>query len=218
MGLRKGESARMEWLNERRDHCGDDCLLWPYAHVRGYGHFVVNKKHIYAHRYMCQIVHGEPPTPSHQASHGCGNGHKGCVNPKHLSWKTQSENQLDRRQHGTTKRNIGGRPGTLSHTDAERIRHIARFKTQDEIAEMFKTTRGNVQFIVHGKTKTRVFGLERQRIKTVLAKSDRPLSCGEIQIAARLVSKGAAESLVSRMCNDGLIIRAKVGLYTLPST
>lgn len=60
--------------------------------------------------YMCELVHGAPPTPDHEAAHSCGKGHEGCIHPKHLSWATHSENQLDRREHGTNKKKGGPRP------------------------------------------------------------------------------------------------------------
>jgi hypothetical protein len=107
----------------------------------------------YAHRYMCVLIHGEPPSDKHQASHSCGRGHEKCVNPRHISWKTPSGNQLDRRSHGTTKRNRYGPTGRLTIFQAEEIRRLRPHKTQDELANMFGTSRGNVQFILSGKTK-----------------------------------------------------------------
>src|SRR3972149_10759839 len=78
------------------------CLIWPFStNGTGYGRLGVDGKGYYAHRYMCELVNGPPPTPDHEASHDCGNGHLGCVHPRHLEWKTASENHLDRRRHGT---------------------------------------------------------------------------------------------------------------------
>jgi hypothetical protein len=69
---------------------------------------------LYAHRLMCQLAHGDPPTPDHIAAHSCGRGHEGCVNPNHLSWKTYSENELDKRVHGTTRNPWWGKKGKLT--------------------------------------------------------------------------------------------------------
>lgn len=92
-----------------RAHVADDdgpCLTWPLFIDRVNGHGTVSYcgKLYKAHRYMCELAHGAPPTPDHEAAHSCGKGHEGCIHPKHLSWATHSENQLDRRKHGTNKK------------------------------------------------------------------------------------------------------------------
>lgn len=212
----KGKSACKEWLDDRVGHKSDDCLIWPFSSARGYGHFAVNRKLVYAHRYMCELVNGPPPTPKHQASHSCGNGHKGCVSPKHLSWKTQSGNQLDRRLHGTANRNTYGRGGKLSSAQVERMRSLAGSKTHDELAEMFDTARTNVQLIVSGKTKVKAFGLERQRVRNVLAKATKPLSGPQIAAAAYIASTRATASMLYRMVMDGEAVRSSYGFYVAP--
>jgi hypothetical protein len=76
---------------------GPDCLIWPFSREQtGYAGSVRRGKKMYIHRYVCELIHGEPPTPKHHAAHSCNNGPGGCVNPKHISWKTNAENQLDR--------------------------------------------------------------------------------------------------------------------------
>jgi hypothetical protein len=89
-----GKSKLMRWIGEHLDYQGDDCLIWPFGRrPSGYGlMFLSGHKSIDVHRYICIQVHGEPPSPKHHASHSCGQGHLGCVNPKHVRWKTQSEN------------------------------------------------------------------------------------------------------------------------------
>lgn len=212
----KGKSACKQWLDDRAGHKSADCLIWPFSTARGYGHFCLNQKHVYAHRYMCELINGAPPTPAHQAAHSCGNGHKGCVHPQHLSWKTQSENQIDRRLHGTTKRNKNGHPGSLTPAQVLAIRSLGGSKTQDEIAAMFGTTRTNVQLILAGKTKVRIFGLQRQRIKNLLSKADKPLTGPQIAIGAHLVNSSAAVNMLCRMAEDGEVVRSSYGFYTLP--
>jgi hypothetical protein len=213
----KGKSACQKWLDDHAGYKGDGCLIWPFSGPRGYGHFKCNGKRSYAHRYMCTLIHGDPPSDKHQASHSCGRGHEGCVHPLHLSWKTQSENQLDRRIHGTTKRNGNGWAGKVTIAQAEEIRRLAPKKTQDELAGIFGTSRGNIQFILNGQTKLRAVGLERQRIITALTKAQRPLSARDIKTSARLATDRAAYSMLKRMVNTGVIVRSGAGEYTLPS-
>jgi DNA-binding CsgD family transcriptional regulator len=150
----KGNYACQRWLDDHAGHEGEACLIWPFSGPRGYGQFKSSSgERMYAHRYMCTLVHGDPPSDEHQASHSCGRGHEKCVNPRHISWKTPSGNQLDRRMHGTTKRNRYGPTGRLTIAQAEEIRRLRAHKTQDELANMFGTSRGNVQFILSGQTK-----------------------------------------------------------------
>ena len=105
MGTRKGQPSPhrgkgrgLAWLKAHIDHQGDDCLIWPHSqNHQGYGQLGYFGKVRKAHHIMCLLVHGEAPTPRHHAAHSCGNGHKGCAHPKHLSWKTPTENRLEAR-------------------------------------------------------------------------------------------------------------------------
>lgn len=125
----KGNGKTIQWIRDHQAYQHDDwCLMWPFSRTRGYGTFVYLGKGYYAHRFMCELVHGEPPTPAHQAAHSCGNGHLGCVNPKHLAWKTQSENQLDCREHGTQAKTDTGNKGRLSLALADEIRALKGIK------------------------------------------------------------------------------------------
>ncbi len=60
----------------------DDCVTWPLGtNGHGYGLLVYNGERIAAHRLVCILAHGDPPSPELFALHSCGNGHLGCVNP-----------------------------------------------------------------------------------------------------------------------------------------
>lgn len=101
-------------------HSGDDCLTWPYMKNQfGRPQFWLDGKNAHVCRYICEITHGKPPTPSHEAAHSCGKGHLACVSPHHLSWKTAKENAADRVAHGTHSR--GERNGASKLTDAQRV-------------------------------------------------------------------------------------------------
>lgn len=94
-------SKLMLWIRDvALTHRSTECLIWPFARTRdGYGGIGRKGKALKAHRYICIWVHGEPPEPQYHAAHSCGNGHLGCVSPKHLSWKTPSANSLEGRKH-----------------------------------------------------------------------------------------------------------------------
>lgn len=139
----------IEWINAHAGHQGDDCLLWPYScSSPGYGQFMADKQRHGAHRYMCELVKGPPPTPEHLAAHSCGN--RRCVNPKHLSWKTAQQNQDDRRHQGTA--NTYGNRGKLHPHQAEQIKRLKGLETAVKTAAKYGVTESNVRLIQDGKT------------------------------------------------------------------
>lgn len=101
---RKGKGKAFAWIAAHVTYAGDDCLKWPFSGFQGMGFLGHMGKRWRAPRLMCTLAHGEPPTPEHEAAHECGNGHLGCMNPRHLKWKTRSENRQDCKRHGTDAR------------------------------------------------------------------------------------------------------------------
>jgi hypothetical protein len=145
----RGDGLGYRWLLDHRSYPHEEwCLIWPlFRHANGRGVVGLNGKTYRAHRMMCQLAHGEPPTPEHQAAHSCGNGHLGCANPKHLSWKTASENLMDCAAHGTHPKSRFGAKGQFDASQIEEIRELLKTRTHREIAEMFganQTTIGNI--------------------------------------------------------------------------
>ncbi len=102
---------------------GHECLIWPFTRPIGYGTIRQGRVKRGAHRVVCELAHGLPPTPLHHAAHTCGNGKGGCVNPKHLVWKTPSANQLDKNVHGTMARGERNGSAKLLPEQAKRIRN-----------------------------------------------------------------------------------------------
>lgn len=149
----KNKGDGIEFLRRHVMHDGDDCVMWPLYREprRGYGIIGYLGRTHKAHRLMCELAHGAPPFPGAEASHSCGNGHLGCVNPKHLSWKTRSENQQDRKKHGTAGRG-DIRRYKLTLQDVSEIRALLPTTTTQDIAERFGVTRSNIRQIQLGKT------------------------------------------------------------------
>lgn len=86
-------------------HEGDECVCWPFAKdANGYARIRSDGENIPAYRVMCRMAHGDPVEPRTHATHTCGKGNEGCVNPKHLEWGTAFKNQQDRVEHGTSNR------------------------------------------------------------------------------------------------------------------
>ncbi len=105
MGRRKGQPSPhrgkgrgLAWLKDHLNHDGEECLIFPWSrNHQGYGQIGYFGKVRKAHHIMCLLAKGAPPTPRHHAAHSCLNGHLGCVHPKHLDWKTPTENRLEAR-------------------------------------------------------------------------------------------------------------------------
>jgi hypothetical protein len=139
----RGNGKGIRFIRDHVNYQGDDCVLWPMFSEGGYGHLGYLGVHNYAHRLMCELAHGPAPSKSHEAAHECGNGL--CVNPRHLSWKTHSENQLDRRKHGTQS---NGPAGKLSFQDAEAIRALRGLETYEKIAARYGVHRSTITHVM----------------------------------------------------------------------
>lgn len=95
----------------------DECIRWPYPQDRtGYGCMNVGAQKTRAHRFMCVLANGDPPSAEAEAAHNCGNAW--CVNPRHLRWATVKENAADRILHGTAKRGHSNWKAKLSNDEA----------------------------------------------------------------------------------------------------
>ena len=147
----KGKGKGIAWIMANKDHAGDECLIWPFSLTNGYGTFGYLGELHYAHRYMCEVVNGPAPSDNHEAAHSCGNGHLGCAHPRHVSWKTKSENQADRALHG---RKATGGKGKLTPEQASEIRALKGRVKQRELALIYGVSRANISLIHAGKAWT----------------------------------------------------------------
>lgn len=147
MTRRNRRSACLDWIKAHTDHEGEACLTWPFARdTKGYGQVKFKGKIQRAHRVMLELSGRLPPTAEHQGSHDCGKGHLGCVNPKHLAWKTASENHLDRRRHGTAKTAPFGQGGhVLTPEQRRQVCELDGTMTRTAIAEQFGVSRRTVE-------------------------------------------------------------------------
>lgn len=143
----KGKGKAVAWLREHVTYAGDSCLIWPFARIttKGYGTFGYNGRSHYAHRFMCELVNGPPPTKRHQAGHTCGLGHEGCVHPLHLKWKTNAQNQRDRRTHGTSNKS-GRAKRLLTFGQIAEIRALKGRETQRSLANRFGVKPGAIEY------------------------------------------------------------------------
>lgn len=135
-----------------KSYAGDDCLIWPYAKsADGYGVMNGGSRSNLVSRLMCEEEHGPAPDPSMDASHSCGNGHLGCVNRKHLSWKTRAGNMADKLIHGTMTRGEKHGASKLTADSVREIRSLIGTITNQEIADRFGITDRTVSKIKLGQ-------------------------------------------------------------------
>ena len=137
-----------QWLFDHKDYPHDYCLIWPFARESRVGRGVMGDGagHKWAHRAMCELVHGPAPAGKPQAAHSCGNGDQGCVNPRHLSWASNSENQRQRYAHGRTNPNPVGNKGRYTPKQIAEMQSLYGQMTQMEIAARFGCSLGTVQY------------------------------------------------------------------------
>jgi hypothetical protein len=152
----KGEGKAYQWILAHQDYPHKDwCLIWPFARDKhGRGMMGYNGASYWAHRFMCRLVNGDPPTADHTAAHNCGNGHGGCVSPHHLAWKTQADNLEDCRAHGTLVRHRGGNVRRVLPEEIMAIRDARGFQTQGQLAAKFGVSEGTISDIWHGRSHT----------------------------------------------------------------
>lgn len=128
---------------------GENCLTWPFStRAHGYGQIAYQGKNWVASRLVCEMAQGSPPEPSYQAAHSCGNGHLGCVNPNHISWKTPKDNLADKAIHGTIQTGERNGAAKLTASDVSSIRRLHGKVPRREIAEMFGCSAANISSIV----------------------------------------------------------------------
>lgn len=151
--VRTSPGERLDWLMDHKDYDGDGCLIFPYSRDHGgYGRAKHEGKQITASRMMAIIVLGEPPTEDHQSAHDCGNGHLGCVHPKHLRWDSCEGNMADKLIHGTHMQGTDCPAHKLDEADIREIRRLAGTTSQQDLADRFGIAQTTVSRIVRRKT------------------------------------------------------------------
>lgn len=134
---------------------GQECLIWPFSRNdgdTGYGRIMRDGRLQIVSRLLCQEVNGPPPTQRHQAAHSCGKGIQGCVNPKHLVWKTVRENDKDKDLHGTRCNGVRHHCAKLTPPDVLEIRRLLRTTPVAAIARKYGLAQNAIRSIRDGKS------------------------------------------------------------------
>lgn len=145
-------SVKAQWVALLYLHQDDACLIWPFGiKPDGYPRDLWFKGVMHrTPRIICLILNGSPLFAGAEAAHECGN--RLCVNPKHISWKTHTENMEDTERHGTRTR--GMRMGSAKLTD-EKVREIRRLNGSGpsrKIGSLFGVNHKTIQAIWRGET------------------------------------------------------------------
>lgn len=149
---KRGEGRAIKFLQNNLAYQGDDCLIWPYCRNPGTGYGMLGHlgKMLYAHRFMCELAHGPAPSPKHYATHSCGMGHEGCVNPRHLKWDTPTGNAMDRLAHGNNNK-PGRKRNKLTKTQVDEIRAWKGHISQYLLAPIYGVSRETISSIHTGR-------------------------------------------------------------------
>ena len=132
---------------------GDDCLPWPFStDLSGYGKVRYNGVAQRVNGIVCEMTHGPAPTAGHEVAHSCGKGADGCCAPQHLSWKTHTENEADKRIHGTLREGERHARARLKNEQVREIRFLSRTMKQKDIAALYGILQSQVSEVVNRRT------------------------------------------------------------------
>jgi hypothetical protein len=205
------DRTKFQWLEAEVGRADGPCLVWPFIRMpTGYGVLSYRGRQHYAHRLMCTLVNGKPPTKRHHAAHECGRGTSGCVHPRHLKWKTPLQNKKDRKRHGYNGRS---KDRKLSLEQVKRIIALKGTKTQAELAVEFGVCHGTIGAIHRGKLWAAALkGQGRSRDKTdILLAYARGDALADISRA-----HGVSESAISHLAERNGLPRRVVNRKAIP--
>lgn len=144
----------LKWLEETLTVQTDECVYWPFKRsIHGYGTIQFRGKNTGAHRAVCFMAHGEPPSAEHIALHSCARGMQGCVNHRHIRWGTHQENTDDRERDRKTGVTAWDNYHKLSLDDVRQIRSEKGVTQGDVLAKRYGVDRAHISRILSGKAR-----------------------------------------------------------------
>jgi HNH endonuclease len=134
------QNERQKWIQNHIHLETDDCIIWPFA----------LEKAQELCRWVCTIHYGKVPD-NMWACHGpCQN--RRCINYRHLSWQTPSQNAEDMYRDGTMQSGEKCVTHKLKLNEVNEIRKLYRIYTQKELGKMFRVNQSTISDILIGKS------------------------------------------------------------------
>lgn len=151
MAMSNSSSRLIDWTVEGllgRTTKRGGCSIWPRINKKT-GYAVGGEQGIRVSRFMCRLVHGEPPTEQHEACHTCDD--RACIEPQHLFWGTRKENAEDMARKGRAAK---GEQHGNSKLTAEQVAEIRKlgYLPSTAVARMFSVSKKTILDIRHGRT------------------------------------------------------------------
>lgn len=187
------DSNRGNWIKAHLDYPSSEfCLIWPFGVSEGTIQVGSPPQNVF--RIMCEHRNGPPPTDKHQAAHSCGRRHDGCVNPHHLSWKTNSENQKERYQQS------GFVPSKkLTPEQVDEIRSLKDRAKIADVVKQFGVSYNNIRSIWAGRLWNNTSSLQRRVFTDEEVRMIRTSPKMNIELAAEFgVLKGVIGNIRTR--------------------
>lgn len=143
-----------DWLKAAVLETSDECLIWPFSrNNRGYGQSWDGSRLWLAHRRVFEMASKTEIPDKMVVRHLCGNGHLGCVNPRHLAVGTQKENCDDTLAQGRRPRGSKCSHAKLAEDDVRAIRSLVSegVHSDSEVARLYRVSRESIRDIRNRK-------------------------------------------------------------------
>jgi hypothetical protein len=133
-------------------HNSDECLIWPFNKVFGYGVvFIPGEGHVAkrVHRVAYRLAHGH--YPEHDGCHTCDN--PSCYNPRHIFDGTDKDNFRDMIAKGRSLRGERNRAAILTEANVRSARmEFAAGASRSELAKKYGVSTHTIKKAVYGYT------------------------------------------------------------------
>lgn len=188
---RLNDGKRSMWIKAHLDYPSSEfCLIWPFGINEGTIQVGSPPQNVF--RLMCEHRNGPAPTEKHQAAHSCGRRHDGCVNPWHLSWKTNGQNQEERyQQSGLTKR------FKLTPEQVDEIRSLKDRAKIGDVVKQFGVSYNNIRSIWAGRLWNNTSSLQRKVFTDEEVRLIRTSTKLQKDLAAEF---GVTKGVIQRIC------------------